>query len=131
MNFMMHKPALFIVQTAIIAIVALVHISALQWYLYWYYPWLDVLTHFLGGLWVALAAVWLLSYAGKRSSLLKIICIVMLIGVGWEVFEVAAGIPREANFMFDSSLDLTMDYIGGICGFILSRYLLRDRMSAE
>ena len=122
----MHRPALFLTQTAVVLMVAAVHLSAMRWYLYWYYPWLDLLTHFLGGLWVALATAWLLSYAGRTPSFLTVILAAMVIGIGWEVFELAAGIPKEANFIFDTSLDLMMDFIGGVSGFLLARQLLKS-----
>jgi hypothetical protein len=123
---MMHRPALFLTQTAVVLLVAAVHLSALQWYLYWYYPWLDLFSHFLGGLWIALASAWLLSYVAREVTVLRLILAAMVIGVAWEVFEVFAGIPREANFAFDTSLDLTMDFIGALAGFALARYLVRD-----
>jgi len=120
----MHRPALFLTQTAVVLLVAMVHLSALQWFLYWYYPWLDLFTHFLGGLWVALASAWILSYAGRTPSFLVLILAAMVIGVGWELFESFAGVPKEANFAFDTSLDLIMDFIGGVSGFLLARQLL-------
>ena len=57
---------------------------------------------------------------------MRLILAAMVIGVAWEVFEIFAGIPREANFAFDTSLDLTMDFIGALAGFALARYLVRD-----
>lgn len=108
--------------------VAALHLSALQWYLYWYFPWLDLLTHFLGGLWVALAAAWLLAYVGEKASLVRLVVITMIVGVGWEFFELYAGIPREANFAFDTSLDLITDFIGSVCGYLIARQLLKERV---
>lgn len=121
---MMHRPALFLTQTAVVLLVAAVHLSAMQWYLYWYFPWLDLLSHFLGGLWIALATAWLLSYVSRDVTLLRLIFAAMVIGIGWELFEFFAGIPREANFVFDTSLDLLMDFTGGVCGYALARHLL-------
>lgn len=123
---MMHKPALFATQSAAVVAVAALHLAALEWYLYWYYPWLDLLSHFLGGLWIALAAVWLLSYASHNVRLLRILAIVAVISIAWEVFEYVAGIPKEANFVFDTSLDFLMDFIGGISGFMLASWFLKN-----
>jgi len=106
--------------------VAAIHLSALQWYLYWYYPWLDLLSHFLGGLWVALAAAWLILYIGRETSLIRILSAVMVIGIGWEIFEFYAGIPKEANFVFDTSLDLLMDFCGGLFGYLLAGRLAKN-----
>lgn len=123
---MMYRPVLFITQTVVVLLVAAVHLSAMEWYLYWYFPWLDLLTHFLGGLWVALAASWLIAYTGREATLLRIIAAAMLIGIGWELFEFFAGIPREANYVFDTSLDLSMDFCGGLVGFLLASRLLKS-----
>lgn|GEM_PF-595206 len=123
---MMYRPALFLTQTAVVLMVAAIHLSALQWYLYWYYPWLDLLSHFLGGLWVALAAAWLILYIGRETSLIRILSAVMVIGIGWEIFEFYAGIPKEANFVFDTSLDLLMDFCGGLFGYLLAGRLAKN-----
>ena len=128
---MVHRPALFVAQTVVVAMVAIVHLSALEWYLYWQYPWLDVLSHFLGGLWVSLASAWILSYLGYSISLTRLVTLSMIVGVGWEVFEIGAGIPREANFVFDTSIDLCMDLMGALCGYVLSRALLRDKINTQ
>jgi hypothetical protein len=123
---MPHRPIFFLIQTLVVILVAIVHLSAMQWYLYWYFPWLDLLTHFLGGLWIALACSWGLSYVGRSISFVPLLSAVMVIGIGWEVFESMAGIPKEANFVFDSTLDLVMDFVGGTVGFVVARRLLRD-----
>ena len=51
----MLKTPLFIWIFITVAIVAALHLSALQFYLYWRFWWFDLLTHFLGGLWVAVS----------------------------------------------------------------------------
>jgi len=127
----MYRPALFITQAIVILVVAALHLSAMEWYLYWYFPWLDLLTHFLGGLWIALASAWLLAYVGQKVSAVRIIALAMFIGVCWEVFEFMAGIPREANFMFDTSLDLIMDFCGGVIGFLIARHMVQSDSNGE
>ncbi|KKS86003.1 MAG: hypothetical protein UV60_C0004G0080 [Parcubacteria group bacterium GW2011_GWA2_43_11] len=42
----------------VIWVLALVHMTAEYYYLYWTVRWFDILTHFLGGLWVGIAVVW-------------------------------------------------------------------------
>lgn len=88
---------------------------------YWHYVWLDVPMHFLGGLWAGLAVTWGLRFLGFRASFMMVYAGVLLIGVAWEVYEYLVGIQREANYAFDTSLDLVMDSIGGIMGFFAAR----------
>ncbi|OHB19781.1 MAG: hypothetical protein A2854_03990 [Parcubacteria group bacterium RIFCSPHIGHO2_01_FULL_56_18] len=115
---------LFILQAVLIAIVGAVHIIALRLYLYWLFPWLDTFVHFAGALWVALAAVWLLAALHQQTSFIRILVILVLVSIGWELFEFWGGIPREANFAFDTSLDLLMDSLGGISGYLLARRIV-------
>jgi len=121
---------LFILQAILIAIVGAVHLIAIQLYLYWLFPWLDIFVHFFGGLWVALAAVWLLAAAHQRTPFMRIFFILAAVSIGWELFELWGGIPREANFAFDTSLDFLMDALGGISGyFIAERLTLHAKMN--
>jgi hypothetical protein len=63
---------------------------------------------------------------GRDIRFIPLLFVVMVIGIGWEVFESMAGIPKEANFVFDSTLDLISDFAGGTVGYILARRLLRN-----
>lgn len=121
---------LFILQAFLIAIVGAIHITALRLYLYWLFPWLDIFVHFFGALWVSLAAVWVLTVFHRRTPFMRAFFILVVVSVGWELFEFWGGIPREANFVFDTSLDLLMDALGGILGyFVAERLIVRDRMN--
>lgn len=123
---------LFFIQAVLIFCTGLVHIIALRLYLYWLFPWLDIFVHFAGALWVALAAVWLLRTLQQTTSFAKIFLIIIATSIGWELFELWGGIPREANFAFDTSLDLLMDVLGGITGYALAtRLLMRDRIDSH
>jgi hypothetical protein len=116
---------LFIVQTIVIVLIGITHVSALQWSLYWHYIWLDVPVHFAGGLWLALAGSWMLLRGGQRMEVSTVFSMVVFLGVAWEVFELAAGVPMEENFALDTVIDLTMDVLGGVFGFIIAKSLAR------
>jgi hypothetical protein len=100
-------------------------LAAFHWFatlnfLYWQYVWLDTVSHFLGGTLVGLIALRLLR--GVRlpfSGIIPIIVLVSVVGVGWETFEVLIGSPREANYAFDTSLDLLMDILGACFAYLL------------
>jgi len=118
---------IFILQAAVLVLIAATHLSALQWSLYWYFVWLDVPVHFAGGAWLALAGSWLLLRFGYGHEVRYVFMIVIAGSIGWELFEAWAGVPRDSNFLFDSVLDLTMDVAGGIVGFILARaFIVHD-----
>jgi hypothetical protein len=93
---------------------------ALRDYLYWQYPWFDTLMHFLGGL---TAASFIVGVLREKRAQLFLIGMV-LVAVGWEVFEFSIGTSREANFVFDTSLDLLMDTVGMATVYLVARYTL-------
>ncbi|MBP9668666.1 MAG: hypothetical protein KBE09_00045 [Candidatus Pacebacteria bacterium] len=116
--------ALFAAQLIVVAILGALHVGALSYSLYWQYPWLDVLSHFLGGLWVALALLWIAHRFGVAVRGFYVFLGVLVVGLGWEVFEVVAGIPRESNWLFDTAIDLIMDLLGALVGIVWSKRLL-------
>ena len=99
------------------ALLAGVHIYALLNYWYWYYPWLDVPVHFLGGAFMGSAVVGFLGKAKPRTFLL----VVVAGAVGWELFELLINTEREANFALDTSLDLLMDTLGITLAYVAAR----------
>ncbi|MFZ2555352.1 MAG: hypothetical protein WAZ27_03150 [Minisyncoccia bacterium] len=117
----MQERPLFMTQAAVVTAVGAVHIVALHLYLYWYFPWLDLLVHFSGGLWVALVSAWLLLMTRREPTLFVLIACVIAIGIAWEVFEYTIGMSRGSTFVMDTSLDILMDLLGGIAGVILAR----------
>lgn len=96
---------------------ALLQHYALANLLYWYYPWFDTMMHFLGGLALASFGVALLA---KRRALIFLFAM-FGIAVGWELFELLINAEREANFVFDTSLDLLMDALGMTVTYLLAR----------
>lgn len=119
----MTNRALFLLQAIVISVVGAVHVSALEYSLYWHYIWLDLPVHFLGGMWIALISAWLISYHGWPITYKLVMATVLLVGLGWELFEVAAGVPMESNFAFDTTLDFIMDITGGTLGYFIARKL--------
>lgn len=100
--------------------IALLEQWALGSYLYWRYVWFDVPMHLLGGLTIGTFLVPLL---GQFRPILYVLGFAV-IALGWEVFEFAFVARREANFIFDTSLDLLMDALGGALVYIVARFTL-------
>lgn len=105
---------------ALAALLAGVHIYALLHYWYWYYPWLDVPVHFLGGAFMGSAVIGFLGKLKPRTFLLA----VAAGAIGWELFELLINAEREANFILDTSLDLLMDTLGITLAYIAARKTL-------
>lgn len=104
-------------------VLAVVHIVAIELYLYWKFLWLDIPMHILGGVCVALAWSLLpllrIRISARMQTLMWCLTAVFMVGVAWECFEYGAGISlvREENFIFDTIIDLVMDLTGGIIGY--------------
>jgi hypothetical protein len=88
---------------------------------YWSIFWYDIPMHFFGGVWVALAALWVseMPFAGcikARVSRRSIVSVVIAVGVVWEIYEVAFGIMdmHMAGYAFDTVKDLIMDTLGAL-----------------
>lgn len=99
------------------ALLAYLQQEALQNLWYWRFPWFDTLMHFLGGTTVAAFAVAILDMRRAYVFLGGMFAI----AVGWELFELAIHQEREANFVFDTSLDLLMDTIGMTVAYLVAR----------
>lgn len=136
----MYTHPLFISWTLLLVTIATLHILALKFSLYWMYPWFDIMIHFLGGLFVALSVLWFLfesKYIRLNKSVRNTIFVagssIILVGVGWEIFEIFAGIPIEEDFILDTTIDLTMGVLGAIvAGFIFIKiYLTRNGKEHE
>jgi hypothetical protein len=95
---------------------------------YWSMPWYDIPMHFFGGVWVALAVLWVseMPFAGwvkARLSIPSILASVVAVGIAWEVYELAFGITgfHVPGFVFDTALDLVMDVLGGVAVVTLTK----------
>lgn len=131
----MLKTPLFIWIFITIAVIATLHFSALQFYLYWRFWWFDILTHFLGGLWISISFLWLFFQFGftniiknhKNYNLAVAFLASLLVGLMWEAFEYYFGIVATdaANYVVDTMTDISFDLIGGFvayCVFLFKGY---------
>lgn len=123
----MLKTPLFIWVFITIVIVAILHFSALQFFLYWKFWWFDILTHFLGGLWVSISLLWLFFQFGlvnifknkKNHNLLVAFVGTLFVGVMWEIFEYYFGIAGvdAPNYVKDTVMDIFFDLTGGLVAY--------------
>lgn len=106
-----------------ISVLAVVHVLAVELFLYWRYHWLDIPMHALGGAAVALSFFALHDLFPKYPKRLlyptPVLLLTLLVALMWEVFELKAGIPIEEHFAIDTTVDLIMDMLGGILGYVV------------
>lgn len=96
-------------------------LAALEWwavenFIFWKYVWFDLPMHFLGGLALGVLAVGIINTRNVRYFILSL----LLAFVGWEVFEYVFGVPREANYAFDTSIDIVMDTLGALVAYTVA-----------
>lgn len=101
-------------------LLAVLHFFALSEYLYWRLEWFDVFMHYLGGVAIATLLVALI----KKFRPLAFVLVFALLMIAWEVFEYVFGIPKEANYKFDTSLDVLMDALGALTVYTIARLSL-------
>jgi hypothetical protein len=104
---------------------AVLHYLALVNFLYWNVSWFDILMHFLGGvtmgflaLFVFFTSNYLPGFAKFKYNKLVVFYIVisftMVIGLGWELWEIFYDMTDIMMDKADSILDLIMDFIGAL-----------------
>ena len=112
--------------------------GALNWagvtlYLYWSLWWYDVLMHFLGGLTVGFATLWLVRLrTGYNFSLVQCLRIVLyggiFVGIVWEIFELYYHVTTFDDgiyFVTDTMGDLIMDTIGALVAGVWGYNILK------
>jgi hypothetical protein len=120
------------------------HVLATIYSWYWTYLWLDMPMHFLGGFWVAMAAVALIfnfQFPISKESVnqkffrltIVILSFVVLIGVFWEFFEffydMFISSRGYSGFLqlgaADTLSDLFFDLLGGAAFLVLHRLFFK------
>ena len=124
----MFKQKPFLFSFVILAVLLIFHIISSNLSLYWSYPWLDIFTHMLSGLWVALVFLWLASVFGQINSLKEyrtksfLIAFIsaIFIGVLWELVENFSQITfvNANGYGLGTALDILSDGLGGILAYL-------------
>lgn len=127
----------------IIWLLTFAHMTAEIYFLYWRLQWFDIVTHFLGGLWLGVTSLWfwyLSGYIGKirfpdKNALFIALGAGLAVGLLWEVYEYGVwqftgkGLPY--NYIPDTILDLIMDVVGAGVGYLLFMKLIKGAESSE
>jgi hypothetical protein len=99
---------------------------------YWYNSiwYLDMIMHFLGGLWVGLFFIYIYYYRASKNLVFKIIFSVLLVGISWEIFEFITFnmIGRTPFDYLDTLADIFFDLSGGLLAIL---YLFKKIMPTK
>jgi hypothetical protein len=112
----MDRKKLAIRLVTLIIFIFLVNSAANTFYWYSSIWWFDMPMHFLGGFWIGLAMFWFLGRAEPSLGLiLKGLLAVLVVGVGWEVFEIAvnSSLAQTPLSPLDIISDIFFDLAGG------------------
>lgn len=124
----MKNNAVFLLFALGITTLAIMHCIALMFSLYWVYLWLDIPMHILGGATVALwyQSRFLLRRFERKLSFGLTATIVFALAVGgvWEVYEYFVD-PVLTEFGVDTLVDLVMDTVGAVIGYVVARAMTR------
>ena len=135
----LHQERLLKTLFILIWVLTFVHMIAEYYYLYWRLPWFDIVTHFLGGIWVGLAVVWAYYLSGyvrtptlpDRKALWLVLALGLFVGILWEGYELAVWVVSEAGipsrYLPDTLLDICVDVVGVLVGYSVSQKVLKSK----
>ena len=119
---MIKLPTIIFVIT--ISVLAVIHIIALELYLYWEFLWLDIPMHLLGGSAIALGVFaahdFIKQFPKRLLYPIPVLLTVLTVALLWEVYELGIGIPIEDDFEVDTIVDLIMGMLGGVIGYVVA-----------
>lgn len=102
-------------------ILAVVHYLSINLSWYYYYPYIDIALHLLGGFITALIGYYILHsenrHISAESVFINIIALLALVTVGWEVFEQTFSVTNDAGFSADTMSDIMFGIVGGMIGW--------------
>lgn len=137
----MSRTRLLHILALLVCVIAVLHIAAIVFYLYWELWWYDMLLHLLGGVFIVLFVLWIRFFSGYvavpahfelgRAFLFTLFWL-LVIGIGWEAFERALGHTWSIEgYWLDTTIDVAFDIAGGTVGwfYFVRRYLLSNPKS--
>ncbi len=110
--------------SALIVLIAVLHVTAMNYNLYFFLWWFDLVMHFLGGLWCSFFTLFYISSFEMKRSInwprarvyLAAVFATLLVGVAWEIYEYVFGFTftTKSSYQLDTALDLVMDTTGAV-----------------
>ena len=105
------------------AVIGYLQFISIERDLYWTIWWMDVLLHFLAGIFIAYAVLLvnfsIYGWRGiERGDLKKMFWTILLVGIGWEIFEYVNKIIDPENYWTDTFIDIAMDFLGALSVYV-------------
>lgn len=122
---------LLFLQLYVLLAVAALHILGTALFLYWAFWWYDILVHFLASMWLGLLASWTSLIWGVQPRMWFVLGCVLVVSLGWELFEFGIGATQWSTFFRATSLDTALDVVVNVIGGLGGRYLARGAQSTS
>jgi hypothetical protein len=122
----MLKPAtiIFLISASALSVL---HYLALTLYLYWQIWWFDIPMHVFGGAVIVLGMYTAVELrilpAFVTRQLFSVLAFVLVIALGWEVFQYLITEVLKPNYVTDTLGDIIVGVLGGMVGFIVGKDL--------
>jgi len=130
----MFRGRLFFVAFSVLLLVGTLHALAIYLEWYWTLRWIDMPVHFLGGMWLALTALWFFFYsprpllsAALRWRVPAVLIAVVAVSISWEVFEVSIGAAGEPGYALNTARDVTSDILGGMVALAVAHWFTDEK----
>jgi hypothetical protein len=120
------KYALLFTALVMVALLAILNLIALAFYFYWTLWWYDIMMHLLAGLAGGLAVCWFVRFSSLSRQFLVVVASLMIVGIGWEVFEYVFDIAARTDYIRDTLLDLIADLGGAVLAVIYASGQTRE-----
>ena len=109
--------------------VGILNIIAVKLYFYWTLQYYDSIVHFLAGMSVGFACLWILMHktTSGKNILLTALVASFSVGIIWELFELyirVVSFSDGIHYITDTASDLLMDVLGGLIAGLHARRLL-------
>ncbi len=116
---MQFRPSLLLALLSSIVLLIL-HLSALEYFLYWSISWFDILLHLLGGFTIGLTLVGIIRVRDRFVLVVVPVIGAFLLAFVWEVFEYMIGATFVAqNVLMDSLGDVLFSLLGAVISGVL------------
>ena len=137
-NKPMEKNLLLKESILLLLVIGVLDLIAGIFYLHWTVWWYDVILHFIGGAWAAMAVIlfWHSIISSLKNNQLKLVIVgiigAFIIGLLWEVYELiidATSISYGLFYWTDTTSDILLDICGGFFAALHSFKIIRSHSS--
>lgn len=109
------------------ALFTTLHLTAMRYFLYWHFWWLDVVMHTWGGILIVIAIHMLSTFPHipVRATYLWVGAVLFVATVSWELFELYFGLFNPIGYTADTIQDILLAWTGGL---LTHRLFVRYKM---